>query len=47
MLPTCFDLVKISAILGHESIHTTFEYYCDVMEDDIKIQKFLNINFNN
>ena len=41
------DLVKISAILGHESIHTTFEYYCDVMEDDIKIQKFLNINFNN
>ena len=27
-------LVKISALLGHSSVHTTFEYYCDVMDEN-------------
>ena len=38
-------LVQISAALGHESIHTTFEYYCDVMDDDKEIIAFMNQSF--
>lgn len=38
-------LVQISAALGHESIHTTFEYYCDVMNGDKKIIEFMNQSF--
>lgn len=39
------SLVKISALLGHNSINTTFEFYCDIMEDDEKIKEFMNKNF--
>lgn len=39
------SLVKISALLGHNSINTTFEFYCDIMEDDEKIKAFMNKNF--
>ena len=39
------QLPKISALLGHESINTTFEYYCDVMEDREKIIDFMNNTF--
>lgn len=39
------QLPKISALLGHESINTTFEYYCDVMEDREKIIDFMNSTF--
>ena len=35
-------LVKISAMLGHSSINTTFEYYCDVMDENDNITYFLN-----
>ena len=35
-------LVKISALLGHSSIYTTFEYYCEVMDENDKIVDFLN-----
>lgn len=35
-------LVKISALLGHSSINTTFEYYCEVMDENDKIVNFLN-----
>lgn len=35
-------LVKISAMLGHSSINTTFEYYCDVMDENDHIVYFLN-----
>lgn len=35
-------LVKISAMLGHSSINTTFEYYCDVMDENDNIVYFLN-----
>jgi site-specific recombinase XerD len=38
-------LVKISALLGHASVHTTFEYYCDVMDENEQIISFMNRNF--
>lgn len=36
------SLAKISAYLGHESVHTTFEYYCEVMDEKDKILGFMN-----
>lgn len=38
-------LVKISALLGHSSIHTTFEYYCDVIDENDHILAFINDSF--
>lgn len=38
-------LVKISALLGHSSVTTTFEYYCDIMDEDDKIISFMNETF--
>lgn len=38
-------LVKISALLGHASINTTFEYYCDVMDENEEIISFMNNKF--
>lgn len=38
-------IVKISGLLGHSSIHTTYEYYCDVMDDTNRINAFMNNNF--
>lgn len=38
-------LAKISALLGHSSIHTTFEFYCEVMNDDTSIRDFMNMKF--
>lgn len=38
-------LVKISALLGHASITTTFEYYCDVIDENDHIITFMNSNF--
>ena len=35
-------LVKVSALLGHSSIHTTFEYYCEVMDEQERIVSFMN-----
>lgn len=35
-------LVKISGLLGHASVNTTFEYYCDVMDEQGKIIAFMN-----
>lgn len=39
------SLVKISALLGHSSIHTTFEYYCDVIDERESIKTYLNDTF--
>lgn len=39
------SLIKISALLGHSSVHTTFEYYCDVMDENEHILSFMNNNF--
>ncbi len=38
-------LVKVSALLGHSSIHTTFEYYCEVMDERERIMSFINDSF--
>lgn len=38
-------LVKISGLLGHSSIHTTYEYYCEVMDEKDKIIAFMNETF--
>lgn len=35
-------LIKISAMLGHGSVHTTFEYYCEVMDENENILAFMN-----
>lgn len=39
-------LEKISGILGHTSIHTTYQYYCEVMDDKDNILAFMNNIFN-
>jgi integrase len=38
-------LIKISGLLGHASVSTTFEYYCDVMDENQKIINFMNNTF--
>ena len=38
-------LVKISALLGHSSVSTTFEFYCDQMDENEKIISFMNSSF--
>ena len=38
-------LVKVSALMGHESIHTTFEVYCDVIGEEDNIMDFMNSTF--
>lgn len=38
-------LIKVSALLGHSSLNTTFEYYCEVMDETEKIRGFLNNSF--
>lgn len=40
------SLAKIAAYLGHTSIHTTFEYYCEVMDEKEKILAFMNNIFS-
>lgn len=37
--------IKISALLGHASVTTTFEYYCDVMDENEQIINFMNNTF--
>lgn len=39
------SLAKISALLGHSSINTTFEFYIEIMEDDHRIVELLNEQF--
>ena len=38
-------LIKISALLGHASVNTTFEYYCEVMDENEQIITFMNHTF--
>lgn len=38
-------LIKISALLGHASVTTTFEYYCDIMDENEQIITFMNNTF--
>lgn len=39
------SIAIISALLGHASVNTTFECYCDIMEDSDRINQFMNDNF--
>jgi len=39
------SLMKVSTLLGHSSIHTTFEYYCEVMDEQERIISFMNDSF--
>ena len=39
------SLPKISALFGHSSINTTFEYYCDMIEEEGNIIAFMNNTF--
>ena len=39
------SLSKISAVLGHSSINTTFEYYCDISDEGYNIKAFMDDNF--
>ena len=39
-------LVKISALLGHSSVNTTFESYCDVMDENENIICFMNEKYS-
>ena len=39
------SLRKVSAMLGHKSVMTTFEYYADVIEGDKQIVKIINDAF--
>ena len=38
-------LIKISALMGHDSPNTTFEIYCDIMDEREKILSFVNNTF--
>ena len=40
------SLEIISALLGHSSIHTTFDYYCDVMNAIDDITAYVNNQFS-
>ena len=39
------SLAKISALLGHSSVNTTFEFYVDIMEENTRIMDFMNKEF--
>ena len=38
-------LIKIAALMGHDSPQTTFEIYCDIMDEREKILAFINNTF--
>ena len=39
------SIAKISALLGHSSVHTTFDFYCDVMSEKEKMIAYMNNTF--
>lgn len=39
-------LEKISKLMGHNSIQTTFDYYCDVISENDKILAYMNNEFS-
>ena len=40
------SLIKISAMLGHTSVNTTFEYYADMMDENERVISFMNDTFS-
>lgn len=45
LLERGITLAKISSLLGHSSINTTFDFYADVMEEGQKIVDLVNAEF--
>ena len=45
LLEAGVSLAKVSALLGHSSVHTTFEYYCEVIDERETIKTYLNNTF--
>ncbi len=45
LLEAGVSLAKVSALLGHSSVHTTFEYYCEVIDERDTIKTYLNDTF--
>ncbi len=45
LLENGVSLAKVSALLGHSSVHTTFEYYCEVIDERETIKTYLNDTF--
>lgn len=45
LLENGVSLVKISSLLGHSSVNTTFDFYVDVIEENEKIMGFMNSQF--
>jgi len=39
-------IAKISALLGHSSVHTTFDFYLDVISEKERITAFMNNTFS-
>ena len=39
------SIAKISGMLCHSSVHTTFEFYLEVMDADEKMLEFMNKEF--
>lgn len=39
------SIAKISGMLGHSSVHTTFEFYLEIMDEDTKMMEFMNKEF--
>lgn len=42
LLEQGYSLPIVSALLGHSSIHTTFEFYAEVMDNTTEIKTYLN-----
>lgn len=45
LLENGVEISRVSALLGHSSVNVTFEYYCEVMDDENKIIEFMNDTF--
>ena len=45
LLEQSVPIYKIAALLGHASVTTSFEYYCDIMDENEQILNFMNSTF--
>lgn len=45
MMERGLSIAKVSGLLGHSSVHTTFEYYVEIMDSDTKMLEYMNQEF--